>query len=149
MTRQVLVTGATDGIGLATANELARRGWRVIVHGRDQAKAERAAAAVSGHGAAAEPVWGESVSVVVLRTGNEPASRRLASDRYFAPPQVTAALCLAHGVFDDRSGRPDPAAYNTIATRETAALAGRTTPDVLIDPPRTVPYLPDPIADGL
>lgn len=98
---------------------------------------------------AADPVWGESVSVVVLRTGNEPSSRRMTSDRYFAPPQVTAALCLAHGEFDDRSGRPDPAAYTTIATRETAALAGSVTPDVLIDAPRTVPYLPDPIAEGL
>ncbi len=98
---------------------------------------------------AADPVWGESVSFVVLRTGNEPSSRRMTSDRYFAPPQVTAALCLAHGEFDDRSGRPDPTAYNTIATRETAALAGDVTPDVLTDAPRTVPYLPDPIAEGL
>jgi hypothetical protein len=96
-----------------------------------------------------EPVWGESVSVVVLRTGNMANSRRMASDRWLAAPQVSAALCLTHGVFDDAQGRPDAGAYEVIASRETAALVGGTTADVLTDPPRTVPYLPDPIAEGL
>ena len=44
MTTTVLVTGATDGIGRETAHELARRGYRVIVHGR---KSEKLAAEVS------------------------------------------------------------------------------------------------------
>jgi NAD(P)-dependent dehydrogenase (short-subunit alcohol dehydrogenase family) len=35
----ILVTGSTDGIGKATAMELARRGARVIIHGRSRAKA--------------------------------------------------------------------------------------------------------------
>ena len=38
----ILVTGATDGIGKGTARELARRGARVLLHGRS---AERVAAA--------------------------------------------------------------------------------------------------------
>ena len=43
----VLVTGATDGIGRQTALELARRGARVIVHGRSLEKAAQAQAALS------------------------------------------------------------------------------------------------------
>ena len=36
----VLVTGATDGLGREVARELAERGARVLLHGRDAAKAE-------------------------------------------------------------------------------------------------------------
>jgi NAD(P)-dependent dehydrogenase (short-subunit alcohol dehydrogenase family) len=40
--RVAIVTGATDGIGLYTARGLARRGMRVVLVGRDPARAERA-----------------------------------------------------------------------------------------------------------
>ncbi len=38
--RTVLVTGSTDGIGMATAMELARRGARILLHGRSAEKGE-------------------------------------------------------------------------------------------------------------
>lgn len=44
----VLVTGATDGIGRETALTLARRGARVLVHGRDEAKAAALARSLPG-----------------------------------------------------------------------------------------------------
>jgi NAD(P)-dependent dehydrogenase (short-subunit alcohol dehydrogenase family) len=41
--RTVLITGATDGLGRALARDLAGRGARVLVHGRDGARVEEAA----------------------------------------------------------------------------------------------------------
>lgn len=61
-----LVTGATDGIGRATAAALAARGFGVLVHGRTRPRAEETCA---GIGAAAAPVWGDfsrMIEVVAL-----------------------------------------------------------------------------------
>lgn len=44
--KTAVVTGASSGIGLVVARELARDGWRVIAHGRDPARAERALAEI-------------------------------------------------------------------------------------------------------
>jgi NAD(P)-dependent dehydrogenase (short-subunit alcohol dehydrogenase family) len=65
----VLVTGATDGIGRETAIELARRGARVIVHGRSAAKAEATRAAVeqTRAGAGLEPVVADLASLAEAR----------------------------------------------------------------------------------
>ena len=51
-----LVTGGTDGIGRATAAELARRGFAVLVHGRDAARAGAVADAIRADGGVARPV---------------------------------------------------------------------------------------------
>ena len=45
--RRALVSGSSQGIGLAIATELARSGAAVVVNGRDQAKTEQAAAGIA------------------------------------------------------------------------------------------------------
>lgn len=49
--KTALVTGATSGIGTALSRALARRGWRVLLHGRDPAKLEATSARVARLGA--------------------------------------------------------------------------------------------------
>jgi len=46
MTKTILITGSTDGIGLLTAKKLAAEGHNVLLHGRSISKLESAAAAV-------------------------------------------------------------------------------------------------------
>lgn len=48
MAKTILVTGATDGIGLLTARTLAREGHKVLLHGRSAEKLESAARQVNG-----------------------------------------------------------------------------------------------------
>jgi NAD(P)-dependent dehydrogenase (short-subunit alcohol dehydrogenase family) len=55
--KTALVTGATDGIGHETARQLGALGWRIIVHGRDAAKAERLGGATDG--GSFVPAWGD------------------------------------------------------------------------------------------
>ena len=48
MTKTILVTGATDGIGLLAAQKLSKEGHRVLLHGRNAEKLARAAEALGG-----------------------------------------------------------------------------------------------------
>ena len=48
MTKTILITGSTDGIGLLTARKLAAAGHKVLLHGRSVAKLEAAAAEAGG-----------------------------------------------------------------------------------------------------
>ncbi len=48
MSKTILITGATDGIGLLTARTLAAEGHRVLLHGRNADKLEAAAQEVGG-----------------------------------------------------------------------------------------------------
>ncbi|MTI09717.1 SDR family NAD(P)-dependent oxidoreductase [Curvivirga aplysinae] len=47
MTKTILITGATDGIGLETAKKLASKGHTLLLHGRNSGKMQAAIKAVS------------------------------------------------------------------------------------------------------
>ena len=48
MTRTILITGSTDGIGLATARMLVSEGHHVLLHGRNRAKLDKVEKTLSG-----------------------------------------------------------------------------------------------------
>jgi NAD(P)-dependent dehydrogenase (short-subunit alcohol dehydrogenase family) len=62
-----LVTGSTDGIGLETARQLLQRGWRVLLHGRDSARAMSALKALGATGARAATVHGDLASMAQVQ----------------------------------------------------------------------------------
>lgn len=49
MTKTILITGATDGIGLLTAQKLAADGHKVLLHGRNDSKLDAAAKTLGGN----------------------------------------------------------------------------------------------------
>ncbi len=74
--RIVLVTGSTDGIGLRTALDIARTGARMVVHGRSEAKVDKARRAVEEAGGRAEGVVFDLASLASVRQGAEALARR-------------------------------------------------------------------------
>jgi NAD(P)-dependent dehydrogenase (short-subunit alcohol dehydrogenase family) len=58
-----LVTGATSGIGLVTARELARQGARVVIVGRDQGRCDAAVAQARAAGGEAEALLADLSSL--------------------------------------------------------------------------------------
>lgn len=68
----VLVTGSADGIGRQTAQDLVRGGHRVVLHARNDERAEQARAAVPG---GADVVVGDLASLTQTRALAEAAAR--------------------------------------------------------------------------
>ncbi|HEY3317062.1 MAG TPA: SDR family NAD(P)-dependent oxidoreductase [Coriobacteriia bacterium] len=76
MSGLALVTGATSGIGRATAFELARGGMRVIVHGRDPARVRETAEAVRNGGGVVEEAVADLSSQAQVRSLAADLARR-------------------------------------------------------------------------
>jgi len=58
-TRVAVVTGANRGLGLVIARVLSRRGYSLVIGGRDREELERAAAELSSHAPVVAPIAGD------------------------------------------------------------------------------------------
>lgn len=99
--KTVLVTGATDGIGLVAARELAAKGARVLIAGRNEQKGQRALAAIRQAVPGADPsFWRADLSQMA-------EVRRLAQRIGEAEPQIDVLLNNAGGIFANRQESAD------------------------------------------
>ncbi len=65
--RTALVTGATDGVGRVVARELAKQGWRVLVHGRDRKRGEALVQEIGHAGGSATFLAADLASLAEVR----------------------------------------------------------------------------------
>lgn len=113
MTKTILITGSTDGIGLETARALARSGHRVLLHGRNADKLAAVEAELSGTGGSGRV---ETLRADLSRLAEVDALARDVASRH----THLDALINNAGVY--RTARPETAdgldarfAVNTIA----------------------------------
>jgi NAD(P)-dependent dehydrogenase (short-subunit alcohol dehydrogenase family) len=91
----VVVTGATSGLGQATAIDLAKKGAKVLVVGRDAARANETLAQIKEAGGDAEVILGD-VSTV---TG----AKAVAKDILAKAPRIDVLINNAGGTFKTES----------------------------------------------
>ena len=100
--KRVLITGATNGIGLAAAMELARRGAQLIMIARSETKANEAAGRIRA--AAGEAA---AVDTLLADLASQSSIRRVAAkalDRY---PTIDVLVNNAGAVYRTRRLSPD------------------------------------------
>lgn len=99
--KRVLVTGATDGIGLEAARELARRGASLHLVGRNPEKLAEAADKVSA------AAGGKPPATYLADLSSQAAIRRLAAEVAANAPKLDVLLNNAGGMFTQRTLSPD------------------------------------------
>jgi NAD(P)-dependent dehydrogenase (short-subunit alcohol dehydrogenase family) len=98
-----MVTGATSGLGLATARQLAALGATVIVVGRDAGKCAAIAASISGGSTAGVGDW------LVADFADQDAVRRLAAEAEERHPRIDVLVNNAGATYPKRRLTPEGA----------------------------------------
>lgn len=102
--RTALITGATNGIGRATALELARRGFQVLITARDQAKGQHVIEELRAQGGGTPELFlGDLSSMAEVR--------RVASKVSAHYPKLDVLINNAGGVFPKRQVTVDGFEY--------------------------------------
>jgi NAD(P)-dependent dehydrogenase (short-subunit alcohol dehydrogenase family) len=89
--KRVLITGATNGIGLAGAGELARRGAKLTIVARSEAKAADAVARIGG-----------DVHVLQADLSSQRSVRELAAQALDRYPQIDVLVNNAGAIYERR-----------------------------------------------
>jgi NAD(P)-dependent dehydrogenase (short-subunit alcohol dehydrogenase family) len=121
--KTIVVTGASDGIGLEAASQLAAQGHHVVIVGRTPAKVEAAAARIRGESPAV-PVEAFTCDFASLTD-----VRRLAEELLSAYPRIDVLVNNAGTVHDKRVLTED----GIEATCAVNHLAGFLLPELLLD----------------
>ena len=95
--KRVLLTGATGGIGLAGAEELARRGAQLAIVARSRARATAAVAAI--HAAAGA---GAAVDVLTADLSSQASVRALAAEALQRYPRIDVVINNAGAIYSTR-----------------------------------------------
>jgi NAD(P)-dependent dehydrogenase (short-subunit alcohol dehydrogenase family) len=99
--KTILVTGATSGIGLEASAELATRGARVVMVGRDAARTDAAVGQVASRSGSRD------VSRLLCDFGSQASIRALAERVLADVPQLHVLVNNAGGVHASRTVTPD------------------------------------------
>jgi NAD(P)-dependent dehydrogenase (short-subunit alcohol dehydrogenase family) len=91
--KRVIITGATGGIGLAGAQELARRGAHLSVVARSQARAASAVAQITAAGGS-----GTEIDVLRADLSSQASIRQLAEEILAKHPQIDVLINNAGGI---------------------------------------------------
>lgn len=99
--KTILITGATNGIGLETARGLARQGARLVLVGRDPIKSERVVAELK------TTTGNDRIDLLIADLSVQASIRALAAQVLERYPRLDGLVNNAGGVFDPRTTTAD------------------------------------------